>query len=109
MAILAEPARPHLSLEGNVGSGDDPRRHSDRPLAAERLDLSFLQGTQELRLRGEGQVDDLVEEKGPPLGQLELPFLALMRSRERALLITEELRLDQGVRYRISEIGRAHV
>src|SRR5713101_3760604 len=99
-AILAEPASPHLTLEGDIGGGDDPRGHSDRLLAAERLDLSFLQRTQELRLRGEGQVDDLIEEKASACGQLELPFLSLMRPRERALLITEELRLDQGVRYR---------
>src|SRR5439155_14089894 len=30
----------------------------------------------------------------------ELPFLSLLRLRERALLVVEELRLDQGVRYR---------
>src|SRR5439155_11397954 len=98
--ILAEPSSPHLSLEGDIGGGDDPRGHSDRPLAAERLDLSFLQDTQELRLRGEGQVDDLIEEKASAFCQLELPLLSLMRPRERALLIAEELRLDQGVRYR---------
>src|SRR5437867_9559814 len=98
--ILAEPASPHFSLEGHVGGGDDPRGHSDRPLAAERLDLSFLQRTQELRLRGEGKVDDLIEEKASALCQLELPFLSLMCPRERALLVAEELRLDQGVRDR---------
>src|SRR5467141_511237 len=97
---LAEPASPHLSLEGHVGGGDDPRRHSDRPLAAERLDLSFLQCTQELRLRGEGKVDNLIEKKASALCQLEPPLLSLMGPRERALLITEELRLDQGVRDR---------
>src|SRR3989442_14442123 len=32
--------------------------------------------------------------------QLELPVLSLMRPRERALLVAEELRLDQGVRDR---------
>src|SRR3989442_2498807 len=96
--ILAEPASPYLSLEGDIGGGDDPRRHADRLLAADRLDLSLLQRTQELRLRGEGKVDDLIEEKGPPSGKLELPLLALMGSGERALLVTQELRLDQGVR-----------
>src|SRR2546430_858667 len=101
--ILAEPASPHLSLERDIGGGDDPRGHSDRPFAAERLDLSFLQDTQELRLRGEGQVDDLIEEKASALCQLELPFLSLMRPRERALLVAEELRLDQGVRDRSEE------
>src|SRR2546425_1022046 len=98
--ILAEPASPYLSLEGDIGGGDDPRGHADRLLAAERLDLSFLQRTQELRLCGEGKVDDLIEEKASARRQLELPVLSLMRPRERALLVAEELRLDQGVRYR---------
>src|SRR5207249_7886316 len=97
---LAEPASPHLLVEADIGGGDDPRGDADRPRAAERLDLSFLQCTQELRLRGEGKVDDLIEEEASALCQLELPLLALMRSRERALLIAEELRLDQGVRDR---------
>src|SRR5207245_1695072 len=77
-----------------------PRGHSHRPLAAERLDLSFLQCTQELRLRGERKVDNLIEKKASALCQLELPLLSLMRPCERALLIAEELRLDQGVRDR---------
>src|SRR5438093_8640863 len=98
--ILAEPASPHFPLERDIGGGDDPCGHSHRPLAAERLDLSFLQCTQELRLRGEGKVDNLIEKKASALCQLELPLLALMCPRERALLVTEELRLDQGVRDR---------
>src|SRR5439155_9502716 len=62
--ILAEPASPHLSVEGDIGGGDDSHIHADRPLAAEWLDLSLLQRTQELRLRGEGKVGDLIEEEG---------------------------------------------
>src|SRR2546426_7546 len=102
--ILAEPASPHLSLERDIGGGDDPRGHSHRPLAAERLDLSFLQCTQELRLRGERKVDNLIEKKASALCQLELPLLSLMRPCERALLIAEELRLDQGVRDRVGAL-----
>src|SRR5437870_12025613 len=45
--ILAEPASPHLLVEADIGGGDDPRGDADRPRAAERLDLSFLQCTQE--------------------------------------------------------------
>src|SRR2546428_13916421 len=94
--ILAEPASPHRSLERDIGGGDDPRGHSHRPLAAERLDLSFLQCTQELRLRGERQVDNLIEKKASALCQLELPLLSLMCPRERALVVAEELQLDPG-------------
>jgi len=38
------------------------RGHSDRLHAAERLDLSFLQRAQELRLRGERNVGNLIKE-----------------------------------------------
>src|SRR5205823_2253052 len=61
--ILPEPASPRFALEGDIGGSDDPREHLDRALAAEWLDLSLLQRTQELRLRGEGEVDDLIEEQ----------------------------------------------
>ena len=40
--ILAKPAGPHLSLEGDIGRGDDSDIHPDRLLAAEALHLSFL-------------------------------------------------------------------
>src|SRR2546428_7494768 len=43
-----------LSLEGDIGGGDDPNVHMERLLAAKRLHLPFLQHAQELRLRGEG-------------------------------------------------------
>jgi len=58
--ILAEPASAHLSVEGDIGGGDDPREHLDRALAAERLDLSLLQRAQQLRLRRERKVDALM-------------------------------------------------
>ena len=69
-------------------------------LAPERLHLSFLQRAQELGLGRQGKVRDLVEEEAPSLRSLKLPLLALMRSRVRALLVPEELRLDQRVRDR---------
>src|SRR5439155_1437307 len=103
--ILAEPASAHLPFEGNIGGGDDPHVHWHRPLAAERLHLSFLQRPQQLRLSGEGKVDDLIEEKASALGKLELPRLSLMCPGERALLIAEELRLDQGVGNRAAVDG----
>jgi len=61
--ILAEPARPYRQLEGDTGGGDGPHIHADRRLAAEWPHLSFLQGPQQRGLRGEGKVDDLVEEQ----------------------------------------------
>ena len=103
--ILAKPARPHLALERNIGGGDDPHVHGDWPLAAERLHLSFLQRTQQLCLGRKGKVDNLIEEEASARGELELPGLSLMGTGERALLIAEELRLDQGVRDRAAVDG----
>ena len=57
-----------------------------------------MQSTQELRLRGKGKVDHLIEEKGSAFRKLKLPDLSLMCSGERPLFITEELRFDEGVR-----------
>src|SRR5439155_24529509 len=64
-----------------------------------------LQCTQELRLRAERKVDDLVEEKASALRTRELPLLMLMRPGECAPLVAKELRLDQGVRDRAAVHG----
>ena len=69
----------------------------DRLRAAERLHLPFLQRPQELRLRGQREVDNLVEEEASAIGKRKLSRLALMRTGERALLVAEQLRLDQRV------------
>src|SRR5207247_5254937 len=60
--------------------------------------LPLLQRTQQLPLSRKRKVDDLVEEKASALGKRKQPLLALMGPGERALLIAEELRLDEGVR-----------
>src|SRR5882762_5523329 len=95
--VGAEPAQPHLLLERNIGSGGDPHSNRDGPLAAERLHLSLLQSAQQLRLRGERQIDNLIEEQRAAPGKLELSLLALMGAGEGALLVAEQLRLDQRV------------
>jgi len=43
--------------------GSDPHGDRDGPLAAERLHLPLLQRAQQLRLRGERKIDDLIEEQ----------------------------------------------
>ena len=58
-------------------------------------DLVLLQDTQQLDLRAERQIADLVEEERAPVGGLEPSGLARQRARERALLVAEQLALDQ--------------
>src|SRR5437870_734066 len=55
--ILLEPARLHLSLQGDAGGSDGSHIHP------------FLQGTEQLGLRGEGKVDNLFEEQSSALGK----------------------------------------
>jgi hypothetical protein len=68
--------------------------------AADALDLAGLDRAQELGLRLEREVADLVEEERAGVGELELALLRLHRAGERALLVAEELALDQVLRDR---------
>ena len=63
--------------------------------AAEPLELALLQHAQELRLRGQAHLADLVEEQHAARRQLDLPGLGLLRAGERAALVAEQLRLEQ--------------
>src|SRR5260370_12308421 len=69
------------------------------------LPLPFLQRAQELRLRGKGEIDDLVQKKASALCNLESPLLSPICPGKRALLIAEEFRLDQGVGNRAAVDG----
>ena len=74
---------------------DDADVHLDRPRRPEPLDLPFLQHAQDLGLRLRAHVADFVEEDRAAVGLLELADLLLGRAGERALLVAEQLRLDQ--------------
>ena len=67
----------------------------EQPRAAEPLELALLQHAQELRLRRQAHLADLVEEQHAAGGQLDLARLGLLRAGERAALVAEELRLEQ--------------
>ncbi len=76
------------------------RRHHphvdlDRLLAADALELLLLQRAQQLHLHRRRHVADLVEEQRPAVGELEPPELLLDRTGERALLVAEQLALEQ--------------
>ncbi len=55
----------------------------------------LLEHAEELRLKPEGDLADLVQEEGAPRRQLEAPDLARDGPRERALLVAEEFALDE--------------
>ena len=67
---------------------------------ADALELALLQHAQELRLQVERHVADLVEEERAAVGQLEAAARSRDRAGEGALLVAEELALEQLARDR---------
>src|SRR2546428_6999732 len=101
--VRPEPAGTHLGLQRDLRGRDDSpvQGHQDRP--AERLHLALLQDSQKRRLDGEWQIGNLVEEQGTAVSQLEVALSASICARERALLVAEQLGLDQRVGNRTAD------
>ena len=95
--VLAEAAGGDLRLEVFVGRRDHPGVHLDALLAAEPLDLSLLQEAQQLDLKRQAHLRDLVEEDGAVVGLLELAFALDVGPGVRAFFVAEELGLQQGL------------
>ena len=95
--VLAEGAGGDRALHVLVGGGDEAHVDLDGLGAAQALELPLLQHPQQLHLGGQVDVADLVEEQRAALGELEPPLLALLGAGEGALLVAEQLRLDQAV------------
>ena len=93
--VLAEVALLDGLLEVLVGGGDHAHVDLQRLLGADALDLALLQHAQDLGLGAQAHVPHLVEEDRALVGELELADLLLGGAGERALLVAEELALDQ--------------
>ena len=93
--ILAKVATLHRLPQIAVGRGHDADVRLEQPGAAEPLELALLQDAQELGLRRQAHLADLVEEQHAAGGQLDLARLGLLRAREGATLVAEELGLEQ--------------
>ena len=63
--------------------------------SAEPPELALLQHAQQLHLRGRHHLGDLVEEQRAAMRQLEAALSALDRAGERALLVPEDLALEE--------------
>src|SRR5262249_53314205 len=72
----------------------------DLLVAAEPRELPVLEHLEELRLERRGHLPDLVEEDRPAMCHLELAVLTRARAGERALLVAEQLALEQVRRQR---------
>src|SRR5207244_13136496 len=73
--LLSTPF-PYTTLfrSGDVGRRNDPDIDGQRSCGPRGLHPALLQRPEKLGLGREGELDDLVEEQGPPLGQLEVPL-----------------------------------
>src|SRR5688572_7446072 len=60
--VSAKQPASHEICQGPVGGRDDPRVHPPDVRAADALDRQVLNGSEQLRLCGQGQVRDFVEE-----------------------------------------------
>ncbi len=79
----------------DVGGGDQAEVGAHEARAAEAAELALLQDAQQLGLRVERQVADLVEEERAAVGQLEHAGALRVGAGERAALVTEELALER--------------
>jgi hypothetical protein len=93
--ILPESACSDLVPEPAVRCRDDPDVDGLRVVGTDPADFASLEHTKELRLEIERELADLVEEDRPAVGDLEHAGARLDRTRERTLLVTEELALDE--------------
>ncbi len=93
--VLPEGAPADLLLEVLVGGRDHPHVDGHGPRPPYRFELLLLEDAEDLGLRLQGHVPDLIEEQRPPVGQLELAFLGGEGAREGAPGMAEELALDE--------------
>src|SRR5690606_30866413 len=83
-----------------IRRGDDPRGNRHGPAAAEPHHLTVFEHPQQLGLRRQRQLADLVEEERAVAGVFERAPPQAIGAGERATLVAEELALDELLRQR---------
>src|SRR5690606_28588080 len=96
--VFAEAAGLNLRPEIAVGGGDDAHVHRDLARVADRANAVRLERAEELGLALERQLRQLVDEERSAVGLAEEATAIGGRSRERALLVPEELALEEVAR-----------
>jgi hypothetical protein len=81
-----------------VGGGDQPHVGPNRLVAADPLERLLLQQAQDLALQGRRHVADLVQEQRAAVALLELADAAAVGAGEGALLVPEQLALQELLR-----------
>src|SRR5258708_1568594 len=98
--VFAKVATLDRLAQAAVGRRNDPAVGLQQPCPAKPLKFSLLKHAQELGLRRQAHLADLVEEQHTTGGELDLSRLGLLRAGERAPLVAEQLRLEQLLRQR---------
>ena len=84
--------------EVRLGGRHNPDIDWNRLGSADALELSLLQGPQQLDLQLVRKVVDVVDEDGAPVGALEVADVLPVGARERALLMAEDGALEEALR-----------
>ena len=95
--VFAEAAFANEEIERPVGGRNQPEVHVDGAVAAQSFEAAFFEHPQQLGLRDQRQIANLVQQERAAVGQLESAGLAVVGAGERALLVAEDLRLEQRV------------
>src|SRR5262245_54390515 len=93
--VLAEAVVVDHRAKISVRRRDPADVDLERATATDALETARLQDAQQLGLQLGLELADLVEEERAAVGELEPAALALARAGERALLVAEELALEQ--------------
>ena len=96
--VFAEAPRSDGFGQVDVGGGDQAHVDGLGQTRAEAHHLALLQHAQQLDLYGHRQIADLVEKQRAAVGRFEPASALLGGPRERALLVAEQLALDQRLR-----------
>jgi hypothetical protein len=95
--VLAHAASAQGRAQVLAGGGDHPDVDRLVARAAQPPHRPLLDRLQQLALQGDGQEPDLVEEQRAPVRGLEEAGLGLLGVGERALLVAEQLRFEEGL------------
>src|SRR5262249_7601572 len=98
--IVPKAARLHFLVEISPRRSEEANVDGNRPIPAEPSHIGTLDDAEQLRLEGDVEVADLVDEERPLVRELEDTLPCVERARIRAALVAEELRLDQVRRHR---------
>src|SRR6056297_2249082 len=98
--VLPESTRFNLGAEVPVGGGNNANIDRDGPVVTDRFELVLLKHAQQLALKRQRNLADLVQEQRAAVGELHAPDPVAMGAGERALDVTEELAFEQVLGHR---------